>query len=65
MSPGEIYAWIWIGYLIAVFFIVIGVILWAKRNGQFSKQTRASRLPLEIDEPTKSQKNENHVSRSA
>ncbi len=65
MSAGEIYAWIWIAYLVAVFFIVIGVLLWAKRNNQFTRQTRASRLPLEIDESTNNQNTKDHVSRSA
>ena len=65
MSAGEIYAWIWIAYLVAVFFIVIGVLLWAKRNNQFTKQTRASRLPLEIDESSTNKNNKDHVSRSA
>ena len=64
MSAGEVFAALWIGYLSVVFLIVIAVIIWAKRTGQFTKQPRASSLPLEIDEPA-NPKNKDHVSRPA
>lgn len=65
MSAVDIFARLWIGYLSLVFLIVIGVIIWANRTGQFTKQPRASRLPLEIDEPSNNQKDKDHVSRPA
>jgi len=65
MSAVDIFARLWIGYLSLVFLIVIGVIIWAKRTGQFTKQPRASSLPLEIDEPAKPEKDKDHVSRPA
>lgn len=49
MSAVEIFARLWIAYLVIVFIIVIVAILWAKRTGQFTKTPRASSLPLEID----------------
>jgi cbb3-type cytochrome oxidase subunit 3 len=64
MSAVDIFAWLWIAYLTLVFMIVIGVIIWAKRTGQFTRQPRASRLPLEIDEPS-TPKDKDHVSRPA
>jgi len=64
-NAGEVFAMLWIVYLFIMLFIVIGVIIWAVRNNQFAKQNRASNLPMEIDEPSKPQKTNNHVSRSA
>ncbi len=49
MSAVEIFARLWIAYLVIVFIMVIVAILWAKRTGQFTKTPRASSLPLEID----------------
>lgn len=64
MSAVEIFARLWIAYLVIVFIIVIVAILWAKRTGQFTKTPRASSLPLEIDgieiEGTKSHHTDNH-----
>lgn len=63
-SAGEVFAMLWIVYLFITLIIVIGVIVWAVRNNQFTKQNRASRLPMEIDEPSNPQKTNDHVSRS-
>lgn len=38
-----------LGYAIIILGIVVGVVLWAVKNGQFKSQSRASNLPLEID----------------
>jgi nitrogen fixation-related uncharacterized protein len=70
MSAVEIFARLWIAYLVIVFIIVIVAILWAKRTGQFTKTPRASSLPLEIDgtetlETETQQNDRDHVSRTA
>ncbi len=41
---------LWIGYTLFLLGIIVAIIIWAKRNRQFSEQEHASRLPLEIED---------------
>ncbi len=40
----------WFGYTLFMLGIIIGVLVWAKKNRQFHDQDKASKLPLEISE---------------
>jgi nitrogen fixation-related uncharacterized protein len=60
MSAENIFIVFRILFHLASLGIIIGVIIWAIRNGQFSKQDHASQLPLEINE-FENPKNDDHV----
>ena len=45
----KIFVWVRIIYDLLILISVAGVIYWAVKNGQFTKQKDFSRLPLDID----------------
>ncbi len=50
MTTNDYFMIFWSGYTLFMSGIIIAIVVWAIRNKQFTRQDRASRLPLEIED---------------
>lgn len=51
----ELFMMFWFGYTLYMLGIIVAVVVWAKKSGQFKDQGHASRLPLEINDSSNSE----------
>ncbi|HEX2934793.1 MAG TPA: hypothetical protein VHO72_05520 [Bacteroidales bacterium] len=46
----KLFIMFWFGNTLYMLGIIVAVVVWAKKSGQFKDQQHASRLPLEIND---------------